>query len=446
MPPDFLVLYKKANSYFYSESLPMLSLPHLHKVLLVMLMAVVTAILFRTNGTYDINIWQQWGQSAYEHGIAGGYSINRNDNYPPLPTVILWVCYTAANFAGIAPVIFIKISLLACLLASTAIFYHWSEKSFLATSVFYCTMAFSSLGLAYLDIYMAPWLLWAFYSLQRGRVAIFSFCFTVACLVKYAPLMMGPFLALYLVMKYIRPSHIVADVFRLSLRAIIPSALPIAIALFFFGGDLVNTFRSSFSTGWLSGYGLNFNWIVTRFIFQTGIQPLPEGADPTVAALNVPLETPLLIAKILFNSFLGATVIVFLLRQKNFENLLMFVFLGCFSYFIFAAGVHENHLFLANLLVLILLCINPGNLYLAIGISLISSLNMFMFFGFSGSNACILYNPAMVSHGYSVWLDAPLLLAVFNTMYFLLLWIFTVAAGWNEIVGSLQGVSRQCDH
>jgi len=354
--------------------------------------------------------------------------------YPPLADVLIWISYSLAMLIGVAPVYLFKFSLLVFLLATTQIFYYWSNKNLPATLCFYGAMLLSSLGLAYLDIYFAPALLFSLRRLQQGKLSQFAFFFTLACLIKFPPLMIAPFLLVYIVTNHWRQKQTRTNIEILNWKSLAPTFGLLTVILFFFGKTLLIALLKTTQAPWLSAWALNFNWIVTRIFLQNGWgQAYPPGLDPSISIMNPVPALAHQMAMWLFLFFFSATLLLFISGKKTFENLLLTALLGSFSYFMFSTGVHENHLFLASLLAMVLFCINPRFLYLGFGVLLISGLNLFVFYGVSGSNTGgFLFHWDMSSPTYSYWTDAPLLIACGNVVYFLVLWFCTASALWRE--------------
>jgi hypothetical protein len=406
----------------------------IHKVLLLGLVAAITFVFFRSQGTHDLNTWLTWGHHAYEHGIVEAYAMDGN-LYPPFAEVLLWLSYVMAMLMGVAPVWMLKFSLLVFLLATTVIFYRWSNNDLAATLCFYAAMLLSSLGLAYLDIYFAPVLLLSLYRLQQGKITQFALFFMLACLIKFPPLLTAPFFIVYIAAHYLRRQQLRRDLTFLCRQILLPCFILLVPVMFLFGKSLIIALLKTGSTAWLSAWALNFNWIVTRIFLQNGWGVAsPTWYEASVAIMNPVPQNVLYLAKGLYLFFFSSTLIAFTLQKKTFANLLLFAVLGNFAYFMFYTGVHENHLFLASLLAAALFCVDKKNRYLSFGLLLISSLNMFFFYGASGSNSGgFLFHPDMSSQVYSYWLDAPLLIACSNTIYFLVLWFYTMASGWAEM-------------
>jgi hypothetical protein len=164
----------------------------------------------------------------------------------------------------------------------------------------------------------------------------------------------------------------------------------------------------------------------------------------------------ILTSKFLFLSFYLSALLCFFLSKKTLENLLLWAIIGHFSYFIFNTGAHENHLILSVALGMAASCVNNKYLPLAIGLALISTLNMFVFYGTNGFGPLILSNKIdlIFSQCQAIWgdissscnaefsklrysynfpsefsmfkdgypYDIKLALAIFNVTYFLTLW------------------------
>jgi hypothetical protein len=88
--------------------------------------------------------------------------------------------------------------------------------------------------------------------------------------------------------------------------------------------------------------------------------------------------------KLLFAGGFGAILIWFFTRPKTFPNLLLFATLGYLAYFTLNTGVHENHLFLACLLLGLLAHRERTTLPdLAVWAALLN-INMVVFYGLDG--------------------------------------------------------------
>jgi hypothetical protein len=400
----------------------------LHQALLLLLMAAFTIVVFRSNGTPDIRTWLGWALHTSEIGIIEGYAAHPN-YYPPLTITLLGFCQRIAEGLSIAPVYVIKFSLLLFLAGSTAIIYFFSNKNFLLTVLAYAALLLNSLGLAYLDLYFVLPLLYAIYCLHRGRLTLFAVFFSIACLTKYQPVLAAPFFAIYLLSIMLEKNQLVASLKKISLRIILPAIIPWLLAFIVFGKTIIISLISLTGGAWLSAQALNMNWIVTRYLLQSGIEnQFPPWSEASVAMIRAIPEIPGLWADRTALFFYSLALLMLALQKKNLENLLLFSVMGTFSWFMLHTGAHENHLMLCSVLAIALCCVNRSYFYLTLGILLMSSLNMFMFYGLSGTGAGIRLHVDMNSEAYSYWHDPYIFIALMNVVYFLILWGATLCS------------------
>lgn len=394
----------------------------LHRALLLVLMAAFTLVIFRSHGTTDIRTWLGWALHTREIGIIDGYAAHPN-YYPPLTITLLGLCQRIAEGLSIAPIYILKFSLFLFLAGSTALIYFFSKKDFLFTLLAYAALLLNSLGLAYLDLYFVLPLLYALYCLHRGWHAGFALCFSIACLVKYQPVIAAPFFAVYLLGILFDRQQLLASCKKFSVQIIVPGILPWLLAFAVFGVSLLYSLMSLVNEAWLSAQALNINWIITRVLLQSGIEnQFPSWSEASIAMIRAIPEIPGRWVNGVALFFYGASLLALVIQKKNLENLLLFSVMGTFSWFMFHTGAHENHLILCSVLAIALYCINRNYLYLTLGILFMSSLNMFMFYGISGTGVGIRIHPDMNSEGYSYWHDPYIFIALVNVVYFLVLW------------------------
>jgi hypothetical protein len=345
---------------------------------------------------------------------------------------LLGICQWLAAFTGLAPVYLIKLMLMLFLLASATMVYRWSGRDISLTALFYFPALHSALALSYVDILFVPPLLWALYSLQRGQVSFFAAGFTLACCIKFIPLLIAPFLALYVWRLYYQQYGVLRAVLCLQRHAVLPAVLVLIPVVFWFGEPLLHALQRSLGQAWLSAQGLNFNWVITRLlVVMEWARARPMDANPYLAMIDPAPDVFLQLAKGLFACFYGSVLIRFLLRPLSLEQVLLACLLGSFAYFTFNPGVHESHLFLTGLLGVALCVVHRKYLSVVIGIQLASSLNLFLFYGTHGGTPGMLYHSEAVAAGYRTWFDIYLMMALFNTAYFLWLWYHFMAKGSN---------------
>lgn len=399
------------------------------------LMAVLAVVFYPSFGTGDILIWLRWADEIAQHGLVSGYSINPLE-YPPLAFVVLNCATILSEWSGIHHFYTIKLTLLFFLIATTLILYRQSGRDMGATFFYYVVLLFSSLALSYLDIYLVPFLLLAFDALRRQRWQIGLLLYTAAVLIKYTPLIFSPFVLLFFLSSQLDGS----GKFLTNVRRLIwPSLLLVTVVLMAFGYEPVNALFRSFGQTDLSSNALNFNWVQTRVIqiFLSG-GDLAQAYNLDSQLLRNPPLWAVVIARSLFVIFYLSSLVFFWRGRRKYEDFLIFSLLGCFSYFIFNIGVHENHLFGGMLLVMALANAQPVYRTLAINVCLISSLNLFAFHSYSGDLPDLWRGTAESGwQGNNAWMnggppfDFRLLMAGFNVIFFLSLWFSVVKASFS---------------
>src|SRR5438552_18616184 len=90
----------------------------------------------------------------------------------------------------------LKWSLFIFLLATAASFY-WLSRNLILTAALEFSLIPNSVALGYLDIYFAPFLIAAFFCLQRGHFTIGVVLFAISCSIKWQPLLIAPFICIY---------------------------------------------------------------------------------------------------------------------------------------------------------------------------------------------------------------------------------------------------------
>ena len=375
-------------------------------------------ILTQSPGTVDVGTWRSWLNDARAGGLIHGYAANHAE-YPPLALAILYGAYELCSLVGLTDFKAIKLSILLFLWLSTFLVWLWT-RSVNVTLILYFSLLLNSLALGYLDIYFAPSLILSLWMLKERRLVWFSAFYAVACLTKWQPLLIGPFIAIYLVgiqddlgqwKKWVR---------RIGLQALLPAVAVTALTLAVFGAQpVLQAFKAALSHKYLSGNALNLNWIVTYFLHT--LRPNEFGGLKNGLATYFLTESwkITLIPRLLFYSTYSLTLLMFVRREKDFKNLVLFSIIGVLCYYTFNIGVHENHLFLVTVLAVILLWLDASFCSMAVLLILMSNINLFLFYGTDG----ILHFERLF-----LGIDTSLPLAFFNVLYFLFLFAWVLFA------------------
>jgi hypothetical protein len=171
-----------------------------------------------------------------------------------------------------------------------------------------------------------------------------------------------------------------------------------------------SAFTLSWNGDFISGNALNLNWIITHFLHF--FQPDRYGELQKGMANPIELIAPkaiTIVPTLLFFGFFCVSFLLFFLREKTFENLLLFATLGFLTYYMFNLAVHENHLFVVTILAGVLFWVDDRFRTVSVILMLISNINLFVFYGVDGT----LHFPRTVGA-----LDIALPLAVFNVVFF----------------------------
>lgn len=389
---------------------------YISRILFIILLIIIGVLPLYSAGTVDVLSWQAWIAAIEKDGLIAGFN-NSELIYPPLTWVILQGVAIAYHILNIEMFLALKWALVVFLLLTSAIFLLWT-RNLLLTAVLHLSLVLNSVSLGYLDIWMAPTLLLAFWALKERKIFLFSVFFTTSFLIKWQPLIIGPFLLAYIVGQT-GITNWKATLKVLLRDVILPVGVLIGMIVFPFGQAVLGAFQSGMSHTGLTGNALNYNWLVTYYLRLT--QPDRFGAIDGVggivdysavtewSAADWPIAV---VPRVLFAFFYLTALLVFLRRSKSFENLLRFTIVGYFAYFTFNIGVHENHLFLAAFLAFILCWVNSRDLYTTLTLALVANINIFLFYGMTGGYP---YNR-------QIGMDVSVPLALFNVVFFLAFW------------------------
>lgn len=407
------------------------------------LMALLAAVAFLFVGTEDAEEWLRWADNVNQYGLIDGYRMNAHE-HPPFLSLLFLLTTKSGMFFGLHTYYGLKLGLLLFLLASTVIIYYWSGRNIEFTFYCYLSLLLSSLCLSYIDILFCPFILLAVYFISKEKIAPGLFFFTIAALIKYPPMIIAPFLAVYLVNLKLQNRFPLNTFIRsLTTELLLPVLMVVIPVFVFFGMEPVYALKRAFEHGILSAQAFNFNWIVTRFVqIFPDMEFSSHGWQLNDRYLWLRSEWSFALLRITVAVFYLSLFVAFLSRPKNIESLLLFCIAGHMTYFIFNHGVHENHLFLTCILAIALACINAQFRPMAITLAVISSLNLIAFYGFNGNPIHIwpdwflktcLQQPATppnpiceLGTSYRPYFDLKLLLALFNVFYYVRLWLHLV--------------------
>lgn len=350
---------------------------------LLALANLIAVSFFYSPGTGDVSIWNNWMREISSSGLIGGYAQSDTD-YPPLAFVLLAAVSRGAAAFGIAQFLVLKFSLLIFLLATAACFY-WFTRNLILTAALELALMLNSMGLAYLDIYFAPFLIAGLFHLQRGNPNRGLILFAISCFTKWQPLIIAPFVLVYvldLARERAPENYRIKTQMLPFLLAAVAVALPL---LLIFGWKVFDSLERAMTRhAFLSAYALNLSWLETwalHLIQPDKYEPLQNGMIDIFLTREPIVVWP---DKILFCLSYLAILVAFVRQPKTFARLLVYSILGYMAYFVFNTGVHENHLFLVCCLGSMLVFFEADQLTRCINLSIAANANLFLFYGVFG--------------------------------------------------------------
>jgi hypothetical protein len=366
---------------------PERSAPRWSAIAFLILVSLIAATFLYSPGTEDIRTWYYWMDEISYYGLVDGFAQGGGrfpHDYPPLAYVFLAGVVPAAAALGVSKFVVLKCFLLVFLFATSACFY-WFTRNLILTAALEFSLALSSVMLGYLDIWFAPFLIAGLFCLQRGHLKCGIVLFTISCFIKWQPLMIAPFICIY-VWSAVQNVPSWRHKLRMQVMPFAVAALVVAVPLVaIFGTAVIQSLQRAMSHHYLSGLALNFAWLHTWALHLLQSQKygsLVDGQIDLILTGNTLVTLP---ERVLFYASYALVLTAFLRRPKTFERLIGYAILGYLCYFIFNAGVHENHLFLAVCLAWIMVFLNSAYRLQAINLSLMGNINPVLFYGFFGT-------------------------------------------------------------
>jgi hypothetical protein len=150
--------------------------------LVIILLVFVALLPLHSPGTGDVSYWISWIETMERDGFVAGYV----PVYPPMAWVILQGVAFSYHALNIEMFLAIKWSLVFFLLLTSGVFLLWT-RDLLLTAFLHLSLILSSVAQGYLDIWLAPTILLAFWALKERKIFLFSVFYTFSCLIKQPP-------------------------------------------------------------------------------------------------------------------------------------------------------------------------------------------------------------------------------------------------------------------
>ena len=385
------------------------------RVLPLLLANTLAALALPLPGTGDVGQFLRWTTKMQEWGLVEGYHVGNNP-YPPLSPLWLAGAGWWAQLTGLEPHAALKLLLFVMLVASAAIVLAWT-RSVLFAGLFQLALVLNSAALGYLDVLFLPPLLLTFWALKRERVALASFFFGLTVMTKFQPAVLAPLLVIHaLGPPGIPPDGKATPVARprRPAAALLPALAVFGVTLAVFGAPLLDKLRRVTLDWFLCGGAFNLDWIATwviRVAFPSWAGPLePSGLCPMISEIDPVYMWP---SKLLFLAAFAAILVAYWRRPKTYPNLLLYSTLAFLAAWLLSAGMHENHVYVAQVLALLLGWFDRRFVGVAVYWSLAANLNLLLTVGVAGGPV----DPARVVGG----LDLGLVLSLVNLAAFGLL-------------------------
>lgn len=339
-------------------------------------------VFFRAEGTGDIREhFIYWIDNVYQYGFRQGF-IENADMYPPLSTILMYIgsriFFIFENAQAIR-----GMDLLMLLVCGLWIIYKYNKPEYGFWMIISCLL---SVHLGFIDALVFPFLIIAFYFLQKERYCLFAVFFTLCCCVKMQPLIIAPILVCYFITLSIKKPYFIAPIKRI-LQMGICAILTLTPFFLIYGIEpIMKCIRSGLIAPGFSPNGLNFIWIVQYFLemyFPDKTMPLTNGLPEIYWG---PHGVMLIFNYVFWIIFIALVIFTLLIKHKTPIIILKICIIAYTFYFLFKLAVHENHLILAMVLTAILLCLEDTmiNRWIFMVYAFITNMNMYLFYGITG--------------------------------------------------------------
>ncbi len=369
--------------------------------LLLGMLLLLSLYLLGGWGTSDVGIFLRWMELTHEHGLVGGYALSIENyprgiregmmplhgggEYPPLSYAVLFLARRIGGMLGLSPFVSFKLLLFCYFCAAVALFL-WFCRDMLLTAGFAAAILLDCVALGYVDVFVVPWLIGAFWMLRLGRPLLGVALVLMAVLFKWQPLAILPFVLIQ-ALGITGFGGILSALRARSTWQVAALGLGmLGVLVLVFGASPFIGLGYALSNPYLSANAMNLPWLLV-FVFRLLLEPgftlgseMGYATPPALVFLFLPV-------KLVFWAVFAAVLLRALHGEKTVRNCLLLSILGFTTYFMLNAGAHENHLFVPVVLAFILLAMDhsEGNRLIALLLAAMLNLNIFFFFGITGT-------------------------------------------------------------
>lgn len=342
-------------------------------------------------GTYDVKAWIRLAGVTNSFGLINGFNIY-NASYPPAASIILWVVgkifqinafpawiseYPTISEIGITYiyvkiVIFIFLFLFSILTFNQHNIFSKTSKDQSLKYILYVlanpAFILNASVLGYIDIFNAAPLLLSMGAFLLKKYFLAGILLSLTFSIKLIPIFLVPVFISYFLT--INLSKLKITFNRRGIQSFILGITIIILPLlYYFGYDSIELiFRGSAAHGYvLSNNATNVNLLISKII-NTNTTPIFW----------------IKWSRIVFYILCGISIFNIIIRVNKMQAFLYSCVFVLYSYFFIFTGAHENHIFPSLVAALSFYAICPNNISRIIfyNISLISFLNLFIYYWF----------------------------------------------------------------
>ena len=300
-------------------------------------------------GTGDAQYFMGWIDNAQKYGIIDGFRENY-DMYPPYSALILYLVYRLFIFVPNAALFSIRICTAVFMIVSCITAKLIFKNNKIVYILFLAT--FLSVTNGYLDIFIVPFALIAYYFFKNDRFFLGGLFLCLMCLMKYQPLIIMPIVAAGFVdinREKKKPEFKWEKIIQICVGAIIPLIITFAIYKKpFLWSIYVALFRDS---NFIAPNGLNFGWLV-QFAYEKMTGTLV--GNKVDIMWSVPFKALVAFKYIFAIGYIVVFVQTLLTKEKSVAYILKNSFIVYILYYLFNTNVHENHFFVGALLAVLI--------------------------------------------------------------------------------------------
>jgi hypothetical protein len=293
-----------------------------------------------------------------ERGLVQGY-YDSHDVYPPLTFAIIAAATKLSALTGASVHDWYKFTQIAFLVLSAGVMISLRYSYFAIVALVGCLVV-NSVMFESADVFYTLPLLVAVIAFLRGKYAIFSSFFALACLTKWQPILAAPIFGLY----FLTAKEFGAPMERfkkIALYCVLPALVALAPVALIFGPEFIaKLFTAGTAKVFFSGNAFNLNyvlaWVCGAFTHLVDLAP-PISPEKILAfnppaylfAQNLP-QSLWWLSKALFVGGVLCVLVGYLRSSKSRDETVYFGFLLVAAYFLLATEVHENHIHLGVVL------------------------------------------------------------------------------------------------